>query len=281
MAKDTATTKTTTTSLVRILCAKHARYCTMALRYAGARAAARRRNTATARSDMRDKMRADPHAFNPRPRPSSSSSASSTSHRRADEKPGDYLARLGCEKQFRISLGISGHTEEEGHTMYEISCSLHPAHESVSSTAWTCRKRLCHIREGLHDPVKEVLAEAYSDNFGDTPFARHGGLPGTTARLGAWLAVLGCCMSKGVIPETCCAEVLRFLDAPVPVPDRSPNKSDNSPSPKSWATPPPSPPFTPPQRSKSPGKSKGDNGLRTSDVTNAGEVTVEDITDEV
>eukprot|EP00930_Biecheleria_cincta_P042499 TRINITY_DN29247_c0_g1_i2.p1 TRINITY_DN29247_c0_g1~~TRINITY_DN29247_c0_g1_i2.p1 ORF type:complete len:213 (-),score=39.52 TRINITY_DN29247_c0_g1_i2:73-711(-) len=164
-----------------------------------------------------------------RPRPQSGPSSARTEETRSsskqgtssEERPSEYLARLGCASNIsglspELSLGVAGHCEEDGHTMYEISCALRPAEQKFSPTVWSCKRRLCHLREGLHDKVKDSLGEAYAAHFADAPFARRGGMPGTTARLGTWLGVLARCLSTGVLPADCCAQVLRFLDAPIP-----------------------------------------------------------------
>jgi len=85
-----------------------------------------------------------------------------------------------------------------------------------SSRRWTTKKRLCNLRELLHHPVKEVLGPRYAELFAETPFARHGGLPGTTARLRDWMNTLAAAVNNGELPQPLLAEVLRFLQAPVP-----------------------------------------------------------------
>ncbi|CAE8639585.1 unnamed protein product, partial [Polarella glacialis] len=190
---------------------------TTALRYSGARAASRRKSAATARAQTSNRLRSTP----PTPRPQSAPGGRNGASGSRSERPREYLERLGCGfgacgVSPELSLGIAGHSEEEGHTMYEISCALRPSESSFSPTAWSCRKRLCHLREGLHDVIKESLGDAYASHFDEAPFARYGGLPGTTGRLGAWLAVLTRVLNSGVLSESTCAKVLHFLDAPVP-----------------------------------------------------------------
>merc|ERR1712125_183564 len=108
---------------------------------------------------------------------------------------------------------MDGHYEEYGCTMYEITCILKV--EGMRRAMWFCNKRLCDLREHLHDVVHEALQDKYSTYFGASPFARHGGLPGTTARLTKWLASLAQCLNQGVLSDTC-ALILCFLCAPTP-----------------------------------------------------------------
>merc|ERR1711957_150162 len=56
----------------------------------------------------------------------------------------------------------------------------------------------------------------YESHFAEAPFARHGGLPGTSTRLAAWLGALASCANNGALDPELHAYVLRFLHAPVP-----------------------------------------------------------------
>lgn len=152
------------------------------------------------------------------------------------EEPSRYLLRFGflrsAEPQAqqalarpRLGITIEGHEEEESHTLYLLSCSLKVVADRgcsrpsghFSSTAWTCKHRLCDMRDHLHDTVKEALGpESYEAWFVETPFARHGGVPGTSARLKNWLTSLAACLNSGALEAEAMAEVLRFLGAPVP-----------------------------------------------------------------
>eukprot|EP00747_Dinoflagellata_sp_TGD_P221749 gnl/TRDRNA2_/TRDRNA2_93533_c0_seq1.p1 gnl/TRDRNA2_/TRDRNA2_93533_c0~~gnl/TRDRNA2_/TRDRNA2_93533_c0_seq1.p1 ORF type:complete len:223 (+),score=35.25 gnl/TRDRNA2_/TRDRNA2_93533_c0_seq1:137-805(+) len=124
----------------------------------------------------------------------------------------EYLETIGyAAKHPRGLLEISVETHEEvnGHTMYIIACSFCGSRES-----WVCQKRLCEIREELHDDLKMRLGDFYGCHFAETPFAMHGGLPGTTARLHAWFKTLAALMNSGDVMPNLCAFVLRFLDTP-------------------------------------------------------------------
>mmetsp|Transcript_81110 Transcript_81110/g.173474 ORF Transcript_81110/g.173474 Transcript_81110/m.173474 type:complete len:325 (-) Transcript_81110:55-1029(-) len=87
---------------------------------------------------------------------------------------------------------------------------------AFAGVTWTCSKRLCDLREDLHDEVKLRLGDAYPDHFGETPFARHGGMPGTTSRIRAWFGSLAACVNEGVLEPSLLTYVLRILEAPIP-----------------------------------------------------------------
>ena len=95
-------------------------------------------------------------------------------------------------------------------------------HETWNSQEWRCYRRLAHLRQGLHDPIKEggdrttpfcdletlhgmlstttrsdectqeILGSGY-ESFSSTPFAGLGGRSGTTARLRSWCPILRWC----------------------------------------------------------------------------------------
>eukprot|EP00439_Symbiodinium_sp_Y106_P022232 s5244_g2.t1 len=54
----------------------------------------------------------------------------------------------------------------------------------------------------------------YCQYFSDAPFARHGGLSGTTARLGSWCGKLTRSADKGELPQELLVVLLAFLDTP-------------------------------------------------------------------
>merc|ERR1719247_3849379 len=100
----------------------------------------------------------------------------------------DYLQRLGFDREtgaLPLKVVVEGHAEEAQCTLYEMRCTLGTKGEP-GYTQWRCRKRLCTLREDLHDPLKEALGPVYVAQFEETPFAKYGGLPGTTARLADW-----------------------------------------------------------------------------------------------
>lgn len=140
------------------------------------------------------------------------------------EDPRRYLLRFGYApgeaKRPRLSITLESHEEEGGHTLYFLGCTLsyHAGPEGgFSSTAWSCRHRLCDLRQFLHDEIKAALGpESYEAHFGETPFARHGGPPGTTQRLSAWLGSLSACFNSDCLEAPQAAQVLRFLGAPIP-----------------------------------------------------------------
>lgn len=115
----------------------------------------------------------------------------------------------------KLELRVDGHEEAGGHTYYNIECTILCIGESCLS--WRVPRRLCDLRARLHDPVKQALRnDIYSEYFGATPFARSGGMWGTTARLDAWCKSFAHCFNSGQVPPLLLAMVLRFLHAPQP-----------------------------------------------------------------
>lgn len=119
------------------------------------------------------------------------------------------------ERHPHLELHLRGHIEEQGHTLYEVESLLaaHPAPQ----VSFLVRRRLCQFREALHDPIKVHLgAAAYDRHFGTSPFAKKGGLPGTTARLQGWCAALAACANSRGCPPGTLALVLHFFEVPEP-----------------------------------------------------------------
>lgn len=121
------------------------------------------------------------------------------------------LPRLGTSSP-ELQLQVTGHVEEGGHTWYIVECTLVCLKLGPRPLKWRVQRRLVQMRESLHDPVKEALDDDYVRRFGDAPFARHGGLPGTSARLQEWLSALARCINVGGCPPAVVAHVLQFLD---------------------------------------------------------------------
>lgn len=112
----------------------------------------------------------------------------------------------------KLSVQVTGHEEDEGSTWYQLQCSSTPS--GCEQVNWCTRMRLCKVRECIHHPVKEALADLYPQYFADTPFARRGGLPGSTARLQAWFASVGKCIEEEALPERIFTELVQILAAP-------------------------------------------------------------------
>lgn len=160
-----------------------------------------------------------------------------------------YLAQYGFEanssKSWRdsppeIRLRVSDHQGSgDGHTLYTVICGIprpshwpkppfepsaavaasgSPASQAAKRTllAWRAPRRLCQLRSGLHDIVKETLASAYQTHFNGTPFAHRMAPPGTTKRLDQWLQRLGQCISMRLVSPRIAAQTLKFLGAPAP-----------------------------------------------------------------
>merc|ERR1719161_3278336 len=75
------------------------------------------------------------------------------------EKPERYLWRFGYGRDGdqpdpKLELSVEGHHEQLDHTMYVIKCSLDRTDDSSNATTWNCWKRLCDLREELHDVIK-------------------------------------------------------------------------------------------------------------------------------
>lgn len=109
-----------------------------------------------------------------------------------------------------LSLTVEGHTEVDKHTLYKVRCRIEGGQGLI---VWNTSHRLVQIREGLYHPAVAGLA-SYSKLFSQTPFARHGGPRGTTARLVKWLGRLAECVNQGAIHPELLALVLSFFQAP-------------------------------------------------------------------
>ncbi|CAE7407266.1 unnamed protein product [Symbiodinium natans] len=108
---------------------------------------------------------------------------------------------------------VAGHEERGGHTWYQMKCSL-LAPRSVPALRWQVDRRLSSLREELHDRIKDALGSSYATQFGKTPFALKGGLPGTTARLNAWFGSMAEVVNRGDAKPSVVALLLLFLEAP-------------------------------------------------------------------
>eukprot|EP00928_Gymnodinium_smaydae_P020197 TRINITY_DN17811_c0_g2_i5.p1 TRINITY_DN17811_c0_g2~~TRINITY_DN17811_c0_g2_i5.p1 ORF type:complete len:239 (+),score=38.13 TRINITY_DN17811_c0_g2_i5:61-717(+) len=105
---------------------------------------------------------------------------------------------------------VRGHQEMEGHTFYNIQCSLVLCGSFVLE--WEAPRRLLQLREGLHAPLKESLgAVTYKKCFRHAHFACRGGLPGTTSRLNAWFQALAELVNSGGCAPGDLAYILQFL----------------------------------------------------------------------
>eukprot|EP00747_Dinoflagellata_sp_TGD_P207037 gnl/TRDRNA2_/TRDRNA2_80651_c0_seq2.p1 gnl/TRDRNA2_/TRDRNA2_80651_c0~~gnl/TRDRNA2_/TRDRNA2_80651_c0_seq2.p1 ORF type:complete len:200 (-),score=37.54 gnl/TRDRNA2_/TRDRNA2_80651_c0_seq2:43-642(-) len=140
------------------------------------------------------------------------SSAPTGSSAASCETPEEYLQTVGYNPGFPkglLDICVERHAEVDGHTTYMLTCTF-----CATSDTWVCKKRLCEIRGQLHDPLKKLLRDSYGKSFGETPFAHHGGVPGTTARLHAWFGSLATLMNSGTLEPYIVAMVMRFLETP-------------------------------------------------------------------
>eukprot|EP00927_Polykrikos_kofoidii_P027693 TRINITY_DN24274_c0_g1_i1.p1 TRINITY_DN24274_c0_g1~~TRINITY_DN24274_c0_g1_i1.p1 ORF type:complete len:482 (-),score=103.43 TRINITY_DN24274_c0_g1_i1:46-1491(-) len=116
----------------------------------------------------------------------------------------------------RLTVRVRGHAEFGGHTYYNMVCRLTLTSCSQAAAEWGLRRRLTHLRTGLHDPVKQDLDQlVYGRLFGNTRFASRLGLPGTTLRLDAWCRTLARSIGAGELSPTVTAKVLKCLGAPL------------------------------------------------------------------
>jgi len=129
------------------------------------------------------------------------------------------ISRSG-QDQPQIRLHLDSHIEKAGHsshieshfthTWYVVQCSL-DLKRPQGQFEWQAPRRLAQLRVGLHDPLKALDAGVYSEFFGGTPFAQHGGLRGTTARLQAWLASLSNLLNGEKCTPAAVALIMKFL----------------------------------------------------------------------
>jgi hypothetical protein len=119
----------------------------------------------------------------------------------------------------QLEVGIDGHIEGAGHTWYNLRCKLSRLRSGGcrddESVEWMAPRRLEQLRFSLHHRVRQDLP-SYDEHFGETRFAKTGGLPGTTARLKAWFSTLTTCINKGIAPPSLVTFTLLFLYAPLP-----------------------------------------------------------------
>ncbi|CAK9013131.1 Hypothetical protein SCF082_LOCUS11795 [Durusdinium trenchii] len=130
-----------------------------------------------------------------------------------------YLRSRGFEKTLhagkwpQLEILVRQHEEEYGHTWYRLDCTIQ--YPGAETYVWYTSKRLRHFRERLHDRLKEELCpEDYEQLFASAPFARHGGLSGTTKRLSAWCGTLARSLSQEEFSQQLLVLVLCFIDTP-------------------------------------------------------------------
>lgn len=119
----------------------------------------------------------------------------------------------GSSTRPQLEIVVRIHDEEYGHTWYRLDCTiLYPGGETY---VWFSSKRLCHFRQRLHDRLKDAMCpEDYEKLFASAPFARHGGLAGTTKRLSAWCMNLARSANGETFPPQFLVLVLCFIDTP-------------------------------------------------------------------
>jgi len=111
-----------------------------------------------------------------------------------------------------LSLEVRGHDKVGGHVYYNIACAFaRPGQWHSPYYKWVAARRLGHLREGLHDPVKQELRGDYKKLFDGVHFAHKVAVKGTTGRLDTWCKKLASCLNAKSAPPMVAAFVLRIL----------------------------------------------------------------------
>jgi len=118
---------------------------------------------------------------------------------------------------------VVDHEEHDGHTWYNLRCALAgpgrdagTGEESGDVFNWDAQRRLTQLRASLHDAVADTISpQVYRKHFTSAPFARFGGVPGTTSRLNSWCRALAQAISLAEVPPLAVATTLHALGAPV------------------------------------------------------------------
>lgn len=120
----------------------------------------------------------------------------------------------GSGSRPKLTISLHQHKEFGDTTQYEVVCVVEPEGDK-KPVKWATLRRLKHLREGLHDPIKVSLGDHdYKEYFGQTPFAHKGGPPGTSKRLSAWFESLAHAVNAGVLSPMTVSKIARVLDGP-------------------------------------------------------------------
>mmetsp|Transcript_106097 Transcript_106097/g.310188 ORF Transcript_106097/g.310188 Transcript_106097/m.310188 type:complete len:328 (+) Transcript_106097:128-1111(+) len=120
----------------------------------------------------------------------------------------------GRQQPPELTIQVSSHSTIGKHTYYHLECTLARVRGTEEKHVWKVARRLAHLREGLHDPLKRALGSSYQTYFCGVHFAHHLRPAGTTARLDAWCSRLAHCITAKLAPPEIAAVTLRVLDAP-------------------------------------------------------------------
>jgi len=120
----------------------------------------------------------------------------------------------GRQQPPELAIQVSHHSTIGKHTYYHLECTLTRVREPEEKRAWKVSRRLAHLREGLHDPLKRALGSSYQTYFSGVHFAHHLRPSGTTSRLDSWCRRLAHCITAKLAPPEIAAAALRVLAAP-------------------------------------------------------------------
>eukprot|EP00747_Dinoflagellata_sp_TGD_P194884 gnl/TRDRNA2_/TRDRNA2_62842_c0_seq1.p1 gnl/TRDRNA2_/TRDRNA2_62842_c0~~gnl/TRDRNA2_/TRDRNA2_62842_c0_seq1.p1 ORF type:complete len:248 (+),score=28.26 gnl/TRDRNA2_/TRDRNA2_62842_c0_seq1:2-745(+) len=110
----------------------------------------------------------------------------------------------------QLHITLKGHEILDLHRVYNLDVSLKL--EGAGQVKWLAPRRLKELKEGWHGPMKELIGqENYSAIFGETPFARMGGVPGTSSRLTNWCASFTHATNELRLPPLQVARTLKFI----------------------------------------------------------------------
>lgn len=112
-----------------------------------------------------------------------------------------------------VEISIMTHAEINNHTWYLIKCAV-SLDSGTERLEWHTARRLCHLRQFWYEHVKREFGQEYHRHFAASPFAHHGAVVGTSARLNAWCKSLVVTLNRGIASPYVAALTLKVLDAP-------------------------------------------------------------------
>lgn len=119
-----------------------------------------------------------------------------------------------------LELSLTTYDDLSRHKYYRIDCQVKISEDGPDPAIefrWRTQRRLCSLREELHDLVKALIGDVkYKSHFHpDARFASHGGfVPGTVGKLKGWLARLADIINHGKVPPKVTETVLAYWTKP-------------------------------------------------------------------